>query len=231
MRREIISRIYQAVFYIHSGIQPIIFPFDSIKAVSLYENCRYITYDDLAAISNVSHEEVIRTCESYDGCTKYDKSSDRYLIIVNRSSRNARSEKRINWTIAHELGHIICGHFNELAGETLSSEINSKEMEEEADFFAASLLAPIPALLKVGVRNVGDIKQCFGLSQQAAEYRWAEFQHYCKDPDKYASLWEMQKISKLLHDCGIKTKRVSGRWRESVVPIVKPLSIIPDEDY
>ena len=235
MREEIKGRIYKSVFYIYSHILPISFPFDVRKAVSLNKNCRIMTYDELEKASDSSHEDVIHACESYTGCTKYDPASGRFLILVNTSDRNTVSKERINWTIAHEFGHIVCGHFDELlvstAGDLRSSEINNAEMEEEADFFAASLLSPIPALCQIGVRNVRDIRRCFGLSQQASERRWAELKRYCNGENGYSFLWDTQEFTRLLRSQGFSAPKPSGRHHETIIPKAKAIDIMPDEEF
>ena len=235
MREEIKARINRSVLYIHSHVMPITFPFDARKAVALYNNCRMMTYEELETAGSASHEDVICACESYAGCTKYDRNTGRFLILVNTSDRNTVSKERINWTIAHELGHIICKHFDELLstdkGEIQSSEIRSAEMEEEADAFAAELLAPMPALCRVGVKNVGDIRRCFGLSQQAAEFRWAELKRYSNSDKGFGLFWETRDLSLLFKRCGISAPRSSGRFQEMIIPNAKAIDIMPDEAF
>ena len=182
MREPIRKKINQTIYQIYLDIERVKFPINPADAIAMFPNCRIMTYEVLGKVSGKTHEEIIKVCESYDGCTKYSPATGRYLILINDSSRNSRCSERVRWTTAHELGHIVCGHFGELSGvqsgEIQSSDINSVEMEEEADFFASSLLAPLPALCKVGVKDVQDIKRGFGLSQTAAEHRWAELNRY-----------------------------------------------------
>lgn len=78
------------------------------------------------------------------------------------------SQGRINWTIAHELGHIILNH-------TEQSSLN----EREADIFASSLLMPkavIAYLTKTKKRplKLDDMQSYFSASNAAAERRMKE---------------------------------------------------------
>lgn len=61
-----------------------------------------------------------------NGCV-IQLSVDEYLILYNAK----HSHERINWTLAHEIGHIFLGHHSD-----------SEKEEIEAHFFAAQLLMP-----------------------------------------------------------------------------------------
>lgn len=207
MREQVQQRIDEAVFQAFSQDRFIRFPYDPLDALALFPSCRHMTYDELAGATGKTHEEIISACGSYDGTTRFEKARGRFLILINDSDRNILSKERIRWTTAHEIGHIVCGHFEDLAAaateEVQSSEIADKEMEEEADFFAASLLAPMPVLCKIGVKDVRDIRIGFGLSQAAAERRWAEFQRYLKESDsriysKTPNLWRLFRAKRIL---------------------------------
>lgn len=62
------------------------------------------------------------------GCCIYDKCSDTYIVLYNADIKN---KEHINWTLAHEIGHIYLGH-------TKDGDIE----EVEAHQFAAQLLMP-----------------------------------------------------------------------------------------
>lgn len=235
MREHVRQRINEAVYNIYQSFDQIRFPMDLPNVITLFPNCRIMTYETLAVVSGETHDEIIKTCESFDGCTKYSPATGHYLILVNDSSCNSRCAGRIRWTIAHELGHIICGHFTELTsvrtGEMQSSEIDNKEMEEEADFFAASLLAPLPALCRIGVRDIHDIKTGFGLSQTAAERRWIEFKDYLYNSTTTV-FTQKQSLWKLFRDRGIVSPIPYHFDRTQKLPRIKPVYIpYPDTDF
>lgn len=234
MRETAKTIINQSIYNIYLNIAQVRFPIDPVNVITMFPNCRIMTYDTLAGITGKTHEEIIQACESYDGCTKYSPTTDRYLILINDSSRNSRCAERVRWTMVHELGHIVCGHFGELSGvqsgEIQSSEIDNAEMEEEADFFAASLLAPLQALSIVGVKDIADIRKGFGLSQLAAEHRWSEFKDFLYNSttavySQKPSLWS------LFRKRGILCPIPYHFYRSSKFPRIVPIDVsYPDAD-
>lgn len=79
-----------------------------------------ITFSEYERLMGFTLENAI------EGCTvKYRGTS---LIVINDSVCN---HERINWTVAHELGHIFLSHTN-----------SGKREQREADLFAASFLIP-----------------------------------------------------------------------------------------
>ena len=175
MRDEAKARIDRAVLYLYrNAFSEIMFPVQPEKVVHKLTLCRYITYAELARVSGKTLSDVSRACNSSDGCTHYDPRTNRYLMAINTSGR---SRARTRWTTAHELGHIAADHFVELVndGRLEASPSELVYMEEEADYFAASFLAPFPAIRMVRAKSPGDIRAWFGLSQIASEYRWSEF--------------------------------------------------------
>lgn len=175
MRDEIKLRIDSAILYLYESLfRTPVFPIDPFKVVRRLEKCRCLSYEDLSNTCGVPVTDIIRAFNSSDGSTHYDPVTDRYLMALNMSGR---SKARIRWTTAHELGHIAAGHFQELSDAGLfeaSSEM-LPQMEEEADYFAASFLAPISAMRILRVKSAADIRDWFDLSQTAAELRYAEY--------------------------------------------------------
>ncbi|MDR1629800.1 MAG: ImmA/IrrE family metallo-endopeptidase [Oscillospiraceae bacterium] len=68
----------------------------------------------------------------------------------------------IRFTIAHELGHILLKH-------TPADGIPAKEKEEEADLFAARLLAPPGILRELNAYSASSISLLCNLSRSCAE--------------------------------------------------------------
>ncbi len=178
MRKRVKNRLSESVAEIFYETRSA-FPFRAVFLANHLTRVRCMTYDMFAAAGNTTYEEVVKTCNSSDGCTFFDTAERRYLIVFNDSPRRGATKPRINWTIAHEVGHILAGHFTELEalGETKLGPSNFQEMEEEADWFAANLLAPLPAIRALGATSAADVRDWFGLSQTAAEHRWHE---YCR---------------------------------------------------
>lgn len=94
-----------------------------------------------------------------DGCTI--RWGDIFLILYNQDINNSG---RLNWTLAHEIGHIYLGH-------TKDGEIE----EKEAHWFAAQLLMPEYAIRyieqKLGSVFQLDLLFCFNVSKDAASNR------------------------------------------------------------
>lgn len=213
MREEIRFLLDQQICVLYERRIIRSFPAQPMTLIVRRRDCRYISYENLAAVSHRTVPEVICAMGSPDGCTNYDPKRNRYLIAINE---HGRTRTRVRWTTAHELGHIYAGHFIELAneGRREASPSELPYMEEEADYFAASLLAPIAAVRKIRAKNADDVRRWFDLSRQAAAYRWAEVQH-CESPtvlDNYFS-WATA-------ESAVKNGERMSR---------KPLNIWPDE--
>jgi len=175
MRDNVQLQIDRTIFYLYRNFIDPVFPIEPSIVIRKIPYCRYISYDRLAYVSHTTYQDVIAACNSLDGCTQYDIKKDRYLIAINDSDKYSASKARIRWTSAHELGHVLIGHFIELL-DTDKNPSDIKDMEEEADYFAASLLAPLPAIRFLRAKRPADIRDWFGLSQTAAEYRWTDYQ-------------------------------------------------------
>ena len=92
-------------------------------------DCRRLLTGGLATIDSMTaYESRVGTVFPFrtDGMTV--KQGDLNMIFYDDRTQ---SRERINWTIAHELGHIILSH-----------KENSDENQRQADEFAASLLIP-----------------------------------------------------------------------------------------
>lgn len=95
------------------------------------------------------------------GCTIYDSKSNYYIVLYNS---NVRCFEHLNWTLAHEIGHIYLGHTDD--GDT---------EEVEAHFFASQLFMPEYTLLMMaqsyGFVDVHALTEIFGVSFEAASKR------------------------------------------------------------
>ncbi len=82
--------------------------------------------------------------DSFDAATVYSKENNSFLIVVNRNKihypfKNSK-HRRLNFTLAHELGHIYLRH-HELP-ENCKTERDLYIEELEADEFAGKILMP-----------------------------------------------------------------------------------------
>lgn len=171
--------INNLVLKIYSMLPQITFPLDIQEVIKLIPNCRYMSYQKFAKINNCSINDVIQMCESKSGCTHYDISQDRYLILCNQSTQGNNNSGRQLWTCSHEIGHILCKHHSASAYSKLSENsfmcAENPEFENEADYFAATILSPFPLFECLNVQSPLDIQNVFGLSAEASLYRYKEY--------------------------------------------------------
>ncbi len=86
------------------------------------------------------------------------------------------SPKRQRFTVAHELGHILLGHVGNYELINREPAPDDNPIEQEANVFAARLLAPACVLWGCHVRSAEDIAELCQISLPAARYRWKRMQ-------------------------------------------------------
>lgn len=187
-----IRRIYinNLVLKLHSQLPRIKYPLDLNEVLSLIPNCKLMSYQQFADINHCFVNDVIALCQSKSGCTHYDVETNRYLILVNLAETSNYGRRR--WTIAHEMGHIVCGHHILSAVDKIAensfSQFNNQDYEIEADYFTATLLSPLPLFKVFKIQSSQDIQKTFGLSSKAADIRLKEYKLWIKNHRKTA--WE-----------------------------------------
>lgn len=180
--------IHNLVLTLYRHLPAIKFPISMSEILNYTPNCKYMSYQKFAQINKCSIEDVILLCESKSGCTHYDFSKGRYLVLLN----NASNDGRKRWTAAHEVGHILCQHhvisMLDRIAENSFVQIHNPEYELEADYFAATLLCPLPLCRYFDIQSAKDIQSIFGLSAEAAAIRYKEYLAWKKCHRKTA--WE-----------------------------------------
>lgn len=184
--------INNQVLNLYSKLPYIRFPLDVYGLIEYIPNCRYMSYQDFAKLNNCSLEDVIQLCESKSGCTHYDILHNRYLILCNRSTNGNNNIGRQRWTCGHEIGHVVCNHLPVSAYGKLSENnlltISDELYELEADYFAATVLAPFPLYEMMNINSPSDIQTAFGLSGEASVNR---YQHYLRwKKTRIKTAWE-----------------------------------------
>ena len=187
-----IRKIYinNLVLKLYSQLPRIKYPLDLNEVLSLIPNCKLMSYQKFADINHCSVNDVIALCQSKSGCTHYDVETNRYLILVNLAETSNYGRRR--WTIAHEIGHIVCGHHILSAVDKIAensfAQINNQDYEIEADYFVATLLSPLPLFKAFEIQSARDIQNTFSLSAEASDIRLKEYKIWLKNHRKTA--WE-----------------------------------------
>lgn len=127
-------------------------PIQPETIIPTVSNCVLVPYRDAARVINVSREDVL---------TMFDPAKDAVTYVLNLSNGQSyyvvaynqqKPFDRLRFTLAHELGHILCGH------------IGVKEesvREAEADHFARHLLVPRAFSALLRRRNIPPIDTNF----------------------------------------------------------------------
>lgn len=105
----------------------------------------------------------------------------RPAILVNELC----SVQRQRFTTAHELGHIILGHIGKYALVNREPTSEDNPIEQQANVFAARLLAPAIVLKDLNVQSADQIAQICNISNQAAEFRWQRLQLLYKREEEH----------------------------------------------
>ena len=166
------SHINNLVLRIYTKLPDLSFPLNPQRVVALIPNCRYMSYSDFATATHTSVKEIITLCESCFGCTHYEISKNRYLILCNESFAGNNNLGRQRWTLAHELGHVLCRHlehdFKSASYSRALDSLTHSPHEMEADCFARTLLAPMPLISHLKISSVAELQSTFGLSSEAS---------------------------------------------------------------
>ena len=186
------SYINNIVLKIYETMPKIKYPLNIKEVIDFLPNCRYLSYQEFAKLNHCTIPEVIQLCESKSGCTHYDVAQNRYLILCNQSTKNNNNPGRQRWTCGHEIGHVVCKHHKISAYEKLAENsllhIDNTEYEAEADYFAATILAPFPLFKIFNIQSADDVQRVFGLSTEASMYRYNRYLKWLRSRRKTA--WE-----------------------------------------
>lgn len=111
----------------------------------------------LIAYSSLSEKKLKAALEaSDDGFFMSSGKDGREFIFYNDIDR---CYERQNWTILHEIGHIVLDHTG-----------HSPHEEDEANFFAKYSIAPPVLIHKIGATSPVDVYNMFDISMEAAYY-------------------------------------------------------------
>ena len=106
------------------------------------------------------------------GSSAYFPEVDSYLIVIRPVPEGWQKQsplRRCNFTLAHELGHVFCGHLD--LPESVKSAERIRREDLEADEFAAELLMPERMVLQSRFSSVSQLAEAFLVSEQACRRR------------------------------------------------------------
>jgi len=114
----------------------------------------------------------------------YAKTYSNFVLRLSNGSHAIIVDERCpmverNYIIAHEIGHIVCGHtsLHGILGKS-SDDRPQNPQEREADAFALLLLAPPCILNNYGISEYEDIMKFTGVSEEHAKQIAGELQRY-----------------------------------------------------
>ena len=132
------------------------FPLDCANLISQY-GYRVFTYQELK----------IKSPELYDICVACSDDAFRDMATKTVAYNTEAPKKRMYFSLAHELGHIVLGHLTETA-----------KTEAEANFFASNILAPRMAIHYAQCKNEADVTRIFEISCEAAQYAFDDYRRW-----------------------------------------------------
>ena len=119
----------------------------------------------LVQYSTLSYEKFMTCMNISEDGFSVQLSDGSWIIYYN----NFKSYRRINYTILHEIGHIVLDHKQ-------ASEL----AEKEANFFAKYALCPPPLIHRLKIHDMYEISEMFDISYEAAVYAWKYYQKWLR---------------------------------------------------
>ncbi len=135
-------------------------PIDCVELIKRMRESRKIPLQ-IGAVSRVS--------DKFDAVSIYVKEQNVYQIILNKNKVRYpfidSKDRRLNFTIAHELGHIVLDHL--CIPNAYKSEYDRHVEDLEANEFAGKLLMPEKTLLRCNFVSIPAVAKYFNVSNTA----------------------------------------------------------------
>ena len=175
MQRKINLPDYPRYFYARHRAYQILcrlevnsLPVDPWKIAAHFSNINILKWTELK--ENLNQDDPLHIdAEGADAKTKHRRGDTEYLVVYDDREANYR---RVRWTIAHEIAHIMLGHLLEFEATALSrgslTEKDYHTLEREADCFAANLLAPMTIIRRISrLTKKNELMEICDLSETA----------------------------------------------------------------
>lgn len=157
------------------------FPIRTMDIASKISNLRVFSYAEWMKRFGLSYKEVVAFANSVDGCTTYDPTSDRFIILYNNYIQKVG---RIRFTLMHEFAHVMLGHYKKDPNAILSrkalTSIEDPGMEREADMFAAEMLVPSFLLRFLPDEDYKYIQEVFDVSDTMSRVALNRVNRLCR---------------------------------------------------
>jgi Zn-dependent peptidase ImmA (M78 family) len=117
---------------------------------------------------------------SADVVANYDPIHDVTAIIINKHRASPQLHKRLNFSLAHELGHIVLEHHKFYSG---TDKAKLDYIEEEANEFAGQFLVPEKQFM---IRPYDEVwlSNVFFVSTEVIQKRYANINNKIKSESK-----------------------------------------------
>jgi Zn-dependent peptidase ImmA (M78 family) len=140
------------------GLKDSHWPIDCMKILDLLKDMQFIPFA----------YKFIDMSDDCDGAARYFPEHDVYMILINKNKvkypYKSSQDRRLNFTIAHELGHIALGHVLNTAKKTQEE----KDYENiEADEFAARFLMPQKLIFSCNFYSLSSAAEYLMVSETA----------------------------------------------------------------
>lgn len=129
---------------------------------------------NLATIARLNNITILKYSDS-----KKELSGDGFSLNVNGVDviyyNDSKSNTRIRFTLAHELGHCLLGHLKLGKTYNRNSELDYADMdvyEMQANVFARDILMPATVLHSLDISSAEEITRICNVSMQSAKIRY-----------------------------------------------------------
>ena len=147
--------------------------YDNIRhaTLSVFQDCDIHSFpincfEILKAYHLITYPYSSLSGELRDYCMSYSNDA---LYYKDKICYNDMQPKgRIYFSLMHELGHVILNH----------GDNPTPKMEQEANFFASHILAPRMAIHYSSCKNLNDVANLFGLTNEAAGYAFDDYRRW-----------------------------------------------------
>lgn len=128
------------------------------------------SFREAASKCGISLQQFKKQIGTEDALTA--RRANNFLILYN----DQKPLRRINFSLAHEMGHILLGHFDHR---------EQANIETEADRFAATLICPRPVIYALQIHSQPELYARFNISLEASAYRWQEYKRWEQSPKSW----------------------------------------------